>query len=210
MTCGSNDIKELLPLYRARELEEPERKLVEEHLQSCRDCRTELLLLEMMAEEAVPDPGEAFWAAMPDRVYRDVLIRHSQPQRTVFSALWQGQFTPRWAWASAAVTIVVVLSWLLVRPAQKDVAVAVLPADESSYEEVLSDGSVDVASLTPDQVETLGTWVKTEYAAITAEAGSVMEDRTYTDIYKELAEMDNAALERFSTMIDTLKKEGQS
>ncbi len=210
MKCARKDIKELLPLYREQALERPERERVETHLETCADCRAEFALLQAMAGEPVPDPGEEFWTQMPSRIYREVRERQSKPPRRGLSILWQNLFLPRWAWAAAVVMIVAALSWLLIRPAQKATTIAVLPADESSYEDVLSADSVDVASLTPAEVENVDTWADREYASITAEAGAVTANGTDTDFYEELAEMDGKTLKRFSTMIDTLGKEGRS
>ena len=72
MLCKNNTIKEMLPEYVADALEEEDMARVREHLIACSDCAQEAALLRMMADEPVPDPGEAFWAEMPGRVYRAV------------------------------------------------------------------------------------------------------------------------------------------
>jgi anti-sigma factor RsiW len=213
MKCVSKDIKELLPLYLEQALEQSEREKVEKHLESCADCRTELGLLRNMMEEPVPDPGEAFWTRMPSSIYQAVQEQQSRPLRSGLSGLWQNLSVPSWAWAAAGVMVVAVLSWMLVRPAHKDVSVAVLPANEApyEYEEVLASEStegLDVASLTGDEVESMGAWAEKELAAMTAGAGEVMANGSDADMYEELAELDGKALERLSTMIDRLRREG--
>jgi anti-sigma factor RsiW len=211
MKCVSKDIKELLPLYLEQALEQSEREKVEKHLESCADCRTELGLLRNMTEEPVPDPGEAFWTRMPSSIYQAVQEQQSRPRRSGLSGLWQNLSVPSWAWAAAGVMAVAVLSWVFVRPAHKGVSVAVLPADESPYEEVLASEStegLDVASLTGDEVENMGAWAEKELAAMTAGAGEVMANGSDADMYEELAELDGKALERLSTMIDRLRREG--
>lgn len=208
MKCTSKDIKELLPLYREQALEQPDRERVERHLDVCGDCRLELFLLRAMAGEPVPDPGEAFWSRMPSRIYREVREQQSKSRQPGLSVLRQNLFMPRWAWATAAVMVVFVLSWLVFRPVQNDTTVAVLPADEASYEDILSDGSVDVASLPADEFESVGVWADGQLASMTTEAAVVVVNGSDTNIAEELAEMDGKSLERFSTMLDRLKREG--
>jgi len=84
--CDDKTIKESLPAYREQALDRTENLLIESHLASCDECRTELSLLRLMAEETVPDPGEAFWAAMPDRIYQ--AVQNSQPKEKSFNLSW--------------------------------------------------------------------------------------------------------------------------
>jgi anti-sigma factor RsiW len=208
MMCTSKDIKELLPIYLEQALERPEQERVEQHLGTCEDCRRELSLLRAMAGEPVPDPGEAFWGQMPSRVYREVREQQSETRQPGLSALWQNLLMPRWAWATAAVMVVAILSWMVLRPVHKDASVAVLPEDESPYAAVLVDESLDVATIAPDEFDSMGVWAEKELAVMTAGAGEVMANGSDTDIYEELVDMDGKALKRFSTMIDSLKREG--
>jgi anti-sigma factor RsiW len=136
MKCNDKKIKELLPLYLERELEGAQLTQVERHLASCEDCRTEFSLLRMVSEEPVPDPGEAFWATMPERVAQDVR-RRKQAKVPGLSAMLGALFTYRWAWATASVCILTVALWS-VRPApvnmtgfpERDIEVAIQSQNE--------------------------------------------------------------------------------
>ncbi len=110
MKCNETKTKELLPLYLEGELDDAQRKQVELHLASCEDCRTEFSLLRRVAEQPVPDPGEAFWATMPERVAQDVR-RRKRGKVPGLSAILGALFTYRWAWATASVCILTVALW---------------------------------------------------------------------------------------------------
>jgi anti-sigma factor RsiW len=98
--CNDKTIKELLPAYLNQALDQAENLMIKSHLASCDECRTELSLLRLMAEEPVPDPGEAFWAAMPDRVYQ--AVRKRQTNKKTFDLAWflDRMALPRWIWAA--------------------------------------------------------------------------------------------------------------
>ena len=72
MKCKEQHIREQLPSYLEGKLEHGKTALVELHLARCADCAEELTLLRLLANDPSPDPGEAFWASLPDRVYREV------------------------------------------------------------------------------------------------------------------------------------------
>ncbi len=117
--CKDTTIKELLPAYREQALDRTEMLMIENHLASCEDCRNELSLLRMMAEEAVPDPGEAFWAAMPGRVYQccsDAAIGTENLRPRLAS----GPDSPSpLGMGSSISSDRSVISWLIIRPGQK-------------------------------------------------------------------------------------------
>jgi len=208
MKCYSKDIKELLPLYLEQALDRPEQERVDKHLETCEDCRSELSLIRTMAGEAAPDPGEAFWARMPSAIYQAVQERQAKRRWPDLSAVGRDLFMPRWAWAAAAVMVLFVLSLLFVRPAQKT-DIAGLTADESSYEDVFSGSSMDVASLTPAEAENVDTWADGEVAALTKEAGDMVLNNVDMGLYEELAELDGKSMDRLSATLDRLKRGGQ-
>ena len=116
MTCKREDIKELLPAYGEQALDEAERLRVGRHLGTCGECRAELTLLRLMKEERVPDPGQAFWAAMPGRVYGSLQREKLKGKRLAITDLWERMILPRWAWAAAAAGIVLAVAWLASTP----------------------------------------------------------------------------------------------
>jgi len=205
MTCGKTDIKELLPAYLEQRLDQAEQALTERHLKSCVDCREELSLLRMMAEDAVPDPGEAFWTEMPNSIYREVR-RHKQREKPAsLSDVLGNLFIPRWAWATAAVAVVAVAGFLLYRPATVEMTAHTPASEEVAYEAIISTEQPDIAELNGQELDTVATWVDREFAAIGEEAA------TYTgsngDIEDEFANLDAKQLERLSKMLDTGKQE---
>ena len=206
MTCGSNDIKELLPLYRSRELDEPERKLVEEHLRSCRDCRTELSLLEMMAEEAVPDPGEAFWAAMPERIEREVRLQKMKRPFS-FPGLLNALFIPRWAWATGAAALLALCLWLLVRPAPVEIAGTDTEVREgmAGLEDMASGDAISVGELSSSELRAASQWAQNEFESIRESIGESGEN-TGRNVSDELSTLSPRQLDRIEEM---LKKKEQ-
>ena len=110
--CNDKKIKELLPAYGAQTLDRTEKLMIESHLKSCDDCRIEVSLLRIMADDAAPDPGEAFWAAMPDHVYQAVQ-KNDRRERKAFdlSRVLDWMTLPRWTWAAATVGTVLIISW---------------------------------------------------------------------------------------------------
>lgn len=206
MKCDDKNIKELLPAYREQALEQPEREKVEKHLESCDDCATELSLLRMMSGEAVPDPGEAFWAAMPGRVYREV--QEQKSKQWSFNPLWLARrfAPPRWIFAATAVCIVVVISFFVARGLRQTPDVS--SPDYELSDELLANGTVHVADLNQNELELADDWAGNELTSIAQEAGPVvLSGRSGTDIYEELAELNASEIEQLSTTIDQLEEE---
>ncbi len=211
MTCKNINIKELLPAYREQGLDQHDRDRVREHLEACEDCRTELSLLRMMAEEAVPDPGDAFWAEMPDRVFRAVQREKAKQRRFNLSWFAERFILPRWAMAAAVVALVLTASLLAVRSLQKGPEVITAQRGGGSVDEVLaadSGGTVSLNDLDGNQLETVSDWASKELASIGEETGPVMVNSPDTDIYEELANLDTKEAERLSTMLDQWEQEG--
>lgn len=68
MRSGHDEIREILPDYLKGALPEKKREEVEIHLKGCKDCRVELSFLNELIKIEVPDPGDIFWKALPQRV----------------------------------------------------------------------------------------------------------------------------------------------
>jgi len=205
--CKETTIKELLPAYREQALDRTEMLMIENHLASCEDCRNELSLLRLMGEEAVPDPGEAFWAAMPGRVYRDVQTQQSEQKTFDLARLLDRIALPRWAWATASVTTVLLLSWLIIRPGQKEPEMP--PAQEFEFaEEGMPAEQVNVGELDRDELATIDTWTGTELASIAHETEQVLGNGQDSDVYDELPELNKRESEQLMQKIDQRMKEG--
>ncbi len=210
MTCQNTNIKELLPVYREQGLDRAEQDRVKKHLDECEDCRAELALLRMMAEEAVPDPGDAFWAEMPERVFRAVQKQKARTWRFDLSWLTDRLVLPRWAMAAATVAIVLTLSLLASRSLLKSPG-GEAPRGGESVDEILvadSGGTVSMNDLDGDQLETVSDWAGRELASFAEEAGPVVANNSDTDIFEELANLDTGEAEHLSTLLDQWKQEG--
>jgi hypothetical protein len=203
--CNDKTIKELLPAYGEQALDQTENLLVENHLASCDECRSELSLLRLMAEEAVPDPGEAFWAAMPDRIYQAVQKR--QPKKKIFDISWllSRVALPRWIWASATVGTILIISWLIFTPVQNKSEMLPSPGGEYTGETVAA-GSVSVADLDQDELSTIDSWAGGELGSIAQEAEPVLGTGRDADIYEAFEDLNAREVERLSTMLVQLEE----
>jgi hypothetical protein len=209
MTCTSKEIQTLLPDYLEQSLDQESRAGVQRHLAICEDCRTELALLRMMSEEPVPDPGEAFWAAMPGRIFREV---EAQKQQKASQWLPLGRGTlifPRWAWAAASVFLVAAVILFLDRPVPPDIARNALPENGSSYEELLPAEPIDMAELTDIEIDSVDLWATEELALLRDDDGNTL--RTGTEdisLDDRLSELDSRELDQLSRMLDPRDEEG--
>lgn len=213
MLCKNNNIKDLLPAYVADALKEADIARVREHLIACADCAQEAALLRMMADEPVPDPGEAFWAEMPERVYRAVQQKEKRSPRLNFHELLQRLILPRWAWAAAAVGIVFTVSWLIMHQAPQETAAPALPGEDyasedvSPHDPVLRHTSVTITELTSSELDAVDAWAATELSSLALEAGANAANIFDTDPNEELAELNAHEVDRLSTMLQELDRE---
>jgi anti-sigma factor RsiW len=205
--CDDTTIKELLPAYREQALDQTGNLLVENHLASCDECRTELSLLRMMAEETVPDPGEAFWNAMPDRIYQ--AVQKPQPKKKIFDLSWLFDriALPRWAWAAATAGTVLIISWLVFTPLQNKPETPRSQGDEYAGVTVAA-GSVSVADLDQDELSTIDSWTGSELGAIAQEAEPVIGTGRDADIYEAFEDLNAREVERLSNMLVQFVEEG--
>ena len=206
MKCTDQSIKDLLPAYLDQALDRSEQDRVQKHLEGCDDCRTELSLLRMMSEEPVPDPGEAFWASMPGRVYRGVEAARDKNKGTFdLSWLWGRFILPRWAWAAAAVGIVLVISWVVLRSPQRAPELSLSQDHEVSDEIMVADSSdadtLHLRELDREDLNTVDTWAGKELASIAQDVDQSMVLSSDTDINEELSELNSAEMERLSAML---------
>jgi len=208
MTCDNFDIKELLPAYQRRMLSPADTDRIEKHLAACGDCNAELTILRMMYEEPVPDPGEAFWAAMPGRIFREVQA-HDRQKASQWLPFGLGRLIiPRWAWAAAAVFLVASAALLLDRPAPMDFAFNTPQENGSSYGDALLAEPVDMAELTDIEIDSVDLWATGELALLRDDVIDMFRTSTDISLDDRLAELDTQELEQLSTMLDTQDEEG--
>ena len=205
--CKDRAIKELIPAYRERALDQTEMLMIENHLASCEDCRNELSLLRMMTAEAVPDPGETFWAAMPDRVYQAVQEQKAGIRTFGLSWLVDHMTLPRPVWVSAIVGTVLLISWLVIRPMQKAPEMPSLQGPEFA-EEIMPAEQVNVGELDRDELAQIDTWAGAELASIAHETEQVLGNGQDSDVYEELRELNKREAEQLMQKIDQRIKEG--
>ena len=207
MTCRNKDIHELLPAHLERKLGETARRNVEQHLASCGDCRAELGILRMLAEEAVPDPGEAFWAALPGRVYRDF---QEQQRQGLWGLPWSlDQFLrPRWVVSAAVVLLVAAMAWFFTLPPPLNMAEVGSPDSGASYEDMFDPGPIELAELGDPELQSLDAWASGELAAMVGEATDLFTNGQDPSIDDKLAELNTQELEQLSTKLDEYEEEG--
>lgn len=214
MLCNNNDIKDMLPAYLADALEEADIARVKEHLRACADCAQEAALLRLMADEPVPDPGEAFWAEMPGRVYRAVRQEGKRRPWLDLRGLLQRVTLPRWAFATAAAGILVAVSWFTLHSTPQETTAPALPGEEYASEDVshndpvLRHTSVIIAELTSTELDAADAWAAAQLSSLALEAGTNAANVFDIDLNEELAELSSHEVDRLSTMLEELQEEG--
>ncbi len=209
MQCRNNDIKELLAAYAAGTLTGGDLARTEEHLRACADCAQEADLLRMMANDPAPDPGDAFWAEMPGRVYRAVQQAKTE-QRHVWYDPFRGIFASHWAWAAAAASLVLIISWFIASPMLRRNAGP--SGDEYAYDDnsgrdpALRHTSSAIAEMTSPELDAVDSWAVAALSSLADEVGSSLENTSDADISEELADLDSPEVDRFSNMLNELEE----
>ena len=203
--CNDTNIQELLPAYLEKTLDPADSIRVEHHLASCEDCRAELALLSMIADDPVPVQDEAFWTRMPERVYWEVQAGKQQgKKRFAPSDIFGWMFIPRFAWATAAVIVIAAISWFMVRSTPVDVARTSRPATGTAIEDSAAD-PVNLAELSSEEFDAAAQWAQNEFAPIEEAITSDTQERATRDLSEELSELTDRELDRVSEMLN--KKE---
>ena len=168
-----------------------------------------------MADETDPDPGEAFWAEMPGRLYRIVPTAGQKRAHGVSSQdLLRGMVLPRWAWAAAAAGIILTVSLLVMHqtpqnnivPASQEEEYA--SADIAQHDPVLRHTSATIAELTPSELDAVDAWAATKLSSLAAEAGANATNMFDTDLNEELTDLNSHEVDRLSTILKELDEEG--
>jgi len=204
VTCTNEHIKELLPAYLAQELAPTDLRAVEKHIEACPDCSAELDLLRIVANEAVPDPEEAFWNTMPDRVYRAVKQEAMDRPHVDLSRLLRG-FQPRWVFAAATICVLLVVSLSIFYMVQLEPDTMTSQIDPYADEALSS--SMTIAALNQDEIISIDTWAGSELFSIAQEAEPVMAGDQDTNLYEELAVLNGGEIDKLSRMINDWEEE---
>ena len=206
--CTDKNIQELLPAYLEKALDQDERSRVELHLSACEDCRSEIALLRVLAAEPVPDPGEAFWAAMPGRIERAVRAEEERKRSWWRSNVPLSLTLPRWAWATAVVLLMAALSLLLVRPAPMRNARITAP-ERGTYQNAPTAADVlELADLSEDEVDAVDLWASEELALLQDDIIDIFRNGADTGLDDRLTELNAEELEALSRMLDDQNEEG--
>ena len=161
----------------------------------------------MMAEETAPDPGGAFWATMPDRVYQSVQKCQSNKKNFGLARLFDRMDIPLWTGAAATVATVLIVSWFIVTPLQNKTEMPQTQGYEFAGETAAS-GSVSVSDLDNDELSTIDSWAGSELASIAQEAETVFGNGRDIDIYEALEALNASEINQLSKMLEQIRREG--
>ncbi len=204
--CEDLSIKELLPFYQKNMLEPLERDQIDRHLVACEDCRTELQVLTLMADEAVPDPGDAFWATMPGRVRRGIQAERNAQPTSILERLRGFAAPGRLAWTSAAIAVLALVTWHLYRPA----FVGILdPSFSNNGVTIVADAPVEllnVAELTQTELTAVSQWAQNAIDPIHEQVGAYVQETDDRSISEDLSSLSARELDR---LYELLKKKEQ-
>lgn len=206
--CGNKDIQELLPAYLAEAVGAEDRARVERHLADCGDCRSELGILRALAAEPVPDPGDAFWAAMPGRVARGVRKAQERHRPWWDVRVPAGLVLPRWAWAAAVVLLVALVSWVAVRPSPMRTARVKAPANGDLRAVLHGADLPDLADLTDIEIDAVDLWATEELALLQDDYLDILRNSADLGLDDRLAELTAEELDALSRMLDGQNEEG--
>jgi len=208
MLCKDKNIKEFLPAYREQALDQQELLRIKRHLDSCADCRGELALLRAMSEDDVPNPGEAFWATIPGRVFRAVQEEKTGMRSFNPARLWNLLTTYRLSATAATMGILLILAWFTVRQPGKEQVTALSDRYELSDEIMATDNPLD-GELDPYELENAAAWANVQLASFSDELVRSPVDGIYdAGINEELSDLDAKEIDHLANEIKQWKEEG--
>lgn len=85
MSFSHDEIREMFTEYLGGSLSEEVRNAVEVHLKDCSACRAELSMMSELVSINVPDPGDLYWATLPQKV--KALVKEKKPRRFSMKSL---------------------------------------------------------------------------------------------------------------------------
>ena len=207
MNCAKPEYKELLPAYLENGLGQADRLRIEEHCRSCEDCSAELELLRMLAEEAVPDPGEAFWAVLPGRVRRDAETKRT-PTPSLFDRVFGQWSLPRLSWAAAALLVVASLSWVLVKSRTETTGPLPTTGLVASIDETETVDTGQLAELSSQEFQAVSRWAENAFVPVKEAVAENLRETSERDLSEDLADLSSSELDRLDHMLKQEKKSG--
>jgi hypothetical protein len=105
MTCKNKKVREILPEYMASRLSPERTQMIREHLGMCDECRQDLIIMESLAEETVPEPPMGFWNSLPGRVTSSIKDLDQKPHRFTIPA-WAGGFA-----VAVLLILLIIIPW---------------------------------------------------------------------------------------------------
>lgn len=207
MTCKRDDIKNLMPSYIERLLSEDQIIIVEAHLEECQDCRMEIAVLKMLAEERIPDPGEEFWQEIPYRVKAEMEREMTaQPKTGACGPLriLDRFIQPRLAWALAASVFAALVIWGAATYYQSETHRTASVAPEVFLEDDYYNVSGLAAIYEADDIKGLSAWADVGLKEMYGQMEMVLNG-TDIDVYEDLFGLSARELERFMTLIDEMR-----
>lgn len=207
MSCENTRIQDLLPAYINNTLTDNERTAVETHIERCADCKEEIALLRMLSEEPVPDPGDAFWSTLPDKILREVQKQPKTGKKSKFVPRITLALIPGWGWAAAAVLLAAVLGWRLFGSLLFTATTENQPLSAAEY---LADESAALAEILPEDVKLLDAWADKELLALQNDLNAVYLNlnSAYVDIEETFISLTGNELEELAVRLEQKQKEG--
>jgi len=201
-------MQELLPAYLAGTLGDEERIRIEGHLAECGDCTAELDLLRLISGDPVPDPGEAFWKSFADRLYHDVQRHRRRQWPSRLADLFRGAYVPRWAWGAATAAVLIVATWLVVRPLPDRASPTAARRQPAPAVDIIQEAANN-KEVRQEDLERLSAWARQELLSLrnglpdlsAGGNGALPGSALNVDIEDELASMSE---EQMEVLIDTL------
>ncbi len=186
MSCGREDIRELLVDLASKNLSPEDSVRVTEHLGACDSCAGEFAVLVSVAAMEVHEPEAGFWDEMPKAVMKSLAEERSM------KVLRTGLRLPGIKWAggfAAASLAAAVILLLLLRgtgtqlPEQEDVFVPSIPISTGVEAQLLEDVTYDTAVLS--EALDLDEELFTEDGLVTITSASFIEGMDYIDMNEE-------------------------
>ncbi len=209
IVCDDKTLKELLPAYQEQRLDHADQLRVDRHLMACEDCRAELDLLSLLAEDRVPDPGEAFWAALPQRIARQARTEQDR-QKGLGERMRDWLVPPRWAWAAAASILLAVTTWVIVGPGSRSIGPEEHALSAASLEEDLTSEPVNMAGLSSQELVQLDSWADQELFAVRQEIDDVAVLDLRTTVEQEVFDLQKDELDRLLMLLEQRSQEVRS
>jgi hypothetical protein len=207
MKCERTDIRELLTERpddpQARELS-PE---IELHLVTCAECRADAELLRMLQTEPVPDPGPAFWDALPNRIHRAVRAEQQAGKRKFPLAYLLGLLRSPLVAAAVAASLVLVTASVVIMTTGNKPVISRVEGVPGTIITADADEAMPLSEMDQTDLDAVRTWTGAQYTAMGREFFAPAALVSETDLNEELADLQGSEIDRFAGIIDRYGQE---